>query len=71
MENLKELWRDESRATAVDYGLIAGITAAAMVAVIGTFRKSLTELFDAITGKMDEAQGELQTGHPIPLRLPY
>ena len=65
-EILKELWRDESGASAVEYALIAGLMAAALVAVIGTFRDSLTKLFDTISGQMDKAQGELQTGHPNP-----
>ena len=63
---LKELWMDESGASAVEYALIAGLMAAALVAVIGTFKTSLTNLFNTITGRMDEAQRELQTGHPIP-----
>ena len=66
MEILKEIWMDESGASAVEYALIAGLMAAALVAVIGTFKTSLTGLFDKITGRMDEAQRELQTGHPIP-----
>ncbi len=66
MEILKELWRDESGATAVEYALIAGLMAAALVVVISSFKDSLTNLFKTITGKMKEAQGELQTGHPNP-----
>ena len=58
---LKEIWRDESGASAVEYALIAGLMAAALVAVIGTFRDSLTNLFNTITGKMDEAQGQMQS----------
>jgi len=61
---LKELWKDESGATAIEYALIAGLMAAALVAAIATFKDSLTNLFNTIAGKMDEAQSELQTGHP-------
>ncbi len=63
---LKELWRDESGASAVEYALIAGLMAAALVAVIGTFKDSLTNLFNTIAGKMNEAQSEIQTGHSNP-----
>ncbi len=63
---LKELWGDESGASAVEYALIAGLMAAALVAVIGTFKDSLTNLFNTIAGKMNEAQSEIQTGHPNP-----
>lgn len=59
---LTELWRDESGATAIEYALIAGLMAAAVVAAIATFRDSLTDLFDAIAGKMDEAQEQLGEG---------
>ena len=57
---LKELWIDESGASAVEYALIAGLMAAALVAVIGTFKDSLTGLFDKITGQMDKAQAQMQ-----------
>jgi len=63
---LKELWGDESGASAVEYALIAGLMAAALVAVIGTFKDSLTNLFNTIAGKMNEAQSEIQTGHSNP-----
>lgn len=63
---LKELWKDESGATAIEYALIAGLMAAALVAAIATFKDSLTNLFNTIAGKMNEAQSELQTGHPNP-----
>ena len=59
---LKELWIDESGASAVEYALIAGLMAAALVAVITTFKGSLTNLFNAITGKMNEAQGDISGG---------
>ncbi len=63
---LKELWRDESGASAVEYALIAGLMAAALVAVIATFKDSLTNLFNTIAGKINEAQSEIQTGHSNP-----
>jgi len=63
---LKELWRDENGATAVEYALIAGLMAAVLVAVIATFKDSLTNLFNTIAGKINEAQSEIQTGHPNP-----
>ena len=73
MEILKELWRDESGATTVEYALIAGFMAAAIVVGIvntGLYKK-IQNLFKAININTGKAQGELQTGHPIPLRLPY
>ncbi|RLB08626.1 MAG: Flp family type IVb pilin [Deltaproteobacteria bacterium] len=62
MEILNELWRDESGASAVEYALIAGLMAAALVGVISTFKDSLTGLFDKITGQMDQAQQDISGG---------
>ena len=68
MEILKELWRDESGATAVEYALIAGFMAAAIVVGVvksGLYTK-IENLFKTIDNKIGKAQGELQQGHPIP-----
>ena len=51
---LKRLWDDESGATAIEYGLIAGIMAALLVTVLGAFSDKLTGLFTAITDKLDQ-----------------
>ncbi len=59
---LTELWRDESGATAIEYALIAGLMAAAVVAAITTFSDSLKDLFSAIAEKMGEAQEDLEGG---------
>ena len=62
MEILKELWRDESGATAVEYGLIAGLMAAAILVAIKQtdFAGKLKTLFSNISGKMNEAAGQVQ-----------
>jgi pilus assembly protein Flp/PilA len=51
---LVKLWKDESGVTAIEYGLIAGLVAAVLVVVLGAFGDKLKELFDAITGKIEE-----------------
>ena len=51
---LKRLWKDESGATAIEYGLIAGIMAALLVTVLGAFSDKLSGLFTAITDKLDQ-----------------
>ena len=57
MEILKELWRDESGATAVEYALIAGFMAAAIVFAItqSDFQNKLKSLFASISDQLDSA----------------
>jgi len=50
---IKKLWDDESGATAIEYGLIAGIMAALLVTVLGGFSEKLDALFTAIADKLD------------------
>jgi len=52
---IKDLWADESGVTAIEYGLIAGLMAAAIVVALTAFSDKLKDLFDAITGKLEEA----------------
>ncbi len=52
---IKELWDDESGVTAIEYGLIAGMMAAALVVVFSLFSDKLKELFTAISDKLGEA----------------
>ncbi|MGD8387572.1 MAG: Flp family type IVb pilin [Desulfobacteraceae bacterium] len=52
---LKRLWQDESGATAIEYGLIVGIMAALLVAVLGMFGDKLKGLFAAIADMLGDA----------------
>lgn len=52
---IKELWRDESGATAIEYALIAGLMAAALIVAISAFSDQLKDLFDALTNKLEDA----------------
>ena len=45
--------RDESGATAIEYGLIAALISVALIAGASTLGTSLNNTFDAIAGKMD------------------
>jgi len=51
---LKKLWEDESGATAIEYGLIAGIMAALLVTALGGFSEKLSGLFEAISDKLND-----------------
>ncbi|PIE73701.1 MAG: Flp family type IVb pilin [Deltaproteobacteria bacterium] len=61
MKNLLiSLWKDESGATAVEYGLIAGVMAALLVTVLGIFGDNLEELFNAIGEKLSKATDDVK-----------
>lgn len=47
--------RDEEGATAIEYGLIAGLVAVALVAAIGTLTGSISSLFTGIAGALSDA----------------
>ena len=53
-EFFMEFWRDEEGATAIEYGLIAGLIAAVLVVVIGALGKELKEVFANITEAINE-----------------
>ena len=56
---LKRLWQDESGATAIEYGLIVGIMAALLVAVLGMFGDKLKDLFSAIADMLGDATDQV------------
>lgn len=47
--------KDESGATAIEYGLIAALIAVAIIAGAGTLGKSLSEKFEDIAKTVDDA----------------
>lgn len=57
MKNLLlNFWNDEDGATAIEYALIAGLIAVAIIAALGAVSGSLGELFNYIAGEMDGAR---------------
>lgn len=58
---IKNLLRDESGVTAIEYGLIAALVAVAAVGAIGTLGGTLDNAFsavvDGITGETDISEG--------------
>ncbi|MDR2329379.1 MAG: Flp family type IVb pilin [Comamonas sp.] len=52
---IKNFWNDEEGATAIEYGLIAGLIAVALIVVLGEVGGGLQGLFgrirDALTGE--------------------
>jgi len=45
---LVSLWKDESGATAIEYGLIAALIAVAAVTVMGTVGTNLSSTFNTV-----------------------
>lgn len=58
MKHLKKFLRDESGATAIEYGLIAALIALAITAGAGTLGTSLGDKFDEIAAELDGAVGD-------------
>ena len=52
MNRLARFWKDESGATAIEYGLIAAATGLALVAVMPTIKTKLTSTFTSISGAL-------------------
>ncbi|RYF75699.1 MAG: Flp family type IVb pilin [Comamonadaceae bacterium] len=48
MDKVLAFWRDEEGATAIEYGLIAGLIAVVLVAVIGGIGDQLVVVFNNI-----------------------
>ena len=47
-----QFWNDEDGITALEYGLIAGIVAVALIAAVGTFSDGLKTLFEDLASKL-------------------
>ena len=52
--------KDESGATAIEYGLIAALISVALIAGASTLGNSLNSTFASVAGKMDTAKNKTQ-----------
>lgn len=57
MDLINRLVKDESGATAIEYGLIAGLVAVAIIAALSALGGSLTSLFTSVSSELDGAVG--------------
>ncbi|QDG76752.1 Flp family type IVb pilin [Labrenzia sp. PHM005] len=58
MTNLiKRFAEDENGATAIEYGLIAGLLSVAIIGILGTMGGSLTGIFTTINTALSSANG--------------
>ena len=53
MKTLSKLFRDESGATAIEYGLIAALIAVVIITAVTTVGTNLTATFTTIGGKIN------------------
>ena len=49
---IKNFWKDEEGATAIEYGLIAGLIAVAIVTTVGLLGDEINKTFDTIFKKL-------------------
>ena len=50
--------KDESGATAIEYGLIAGLVSVVIIGVLGTMSDSLKNIFSDIAGALSTADAQ-------------
>jgi pilus assembly protein Flp/PilA len=53
MKTLSKLFKDESGATAIEYGLIAALIAVVIITAVTTVGTNLTATFETIGGKIN------------------
>ncbi|WP_313336825.1 Flp family type IVb pilin [Comamonas sp.] len=51
---IKNFWNDEEGATAIEYGLIAGLVAVALIVALGNLEGGLSDLFTSIGTKLSD-----------------
>lgn len=54
---LNKFLKDESGATAIEYGLIAGLIAVAIIGALGALGTSISGAFNTIASSIDSAVG--------------
>ena len=55
MTKVVSFLRDESGATAIEYGLIAALVSVAAIGAMGAMGNSLGNMFNEVSSKLDEA----------------
>lgn len=60
-DQLVKFWKDEEGATAIEYALIAGLVAVAVIAAFGIFGESLSAFFTNLGESLNTAAGKVST----------
>ena len=64
--SVNEFCRDESGATAIEYGLIAALVSVAAIAALEQMGTSLVTIFDTVSSKLEGAAAGTATPPPPP-----
>jgi pilus assembly protein Flp/PilA len=59
--NLKSLLKDESGATAIEYGLIAALVSVAAIGALTAMGTSLDSLFNTVSTTLEDAEASVGT----------
>ena len=54
-QTISKFWRDETGATAIEYGLIAGLVSVAAIAALSAMGGSLQTIFGVVKTQLDSA----------------
>lgn len=60
MKIFKDLLKDESGATAIEYGLIAALVSVAIIGILGTLGDNLTTTFTTVSDGLGVAADEAE-----------
>jgi len=52
---IRKFWKDETGATAIEYGLIAGLVSVAAIAALSAMGGSLQSIFGVVKTQLDSA----------------
>lgn len=55
LTTIRNFWRDETGATAIEYGLIAGLVSVAAIAALSAMGGSLQTIFGVVKTQLDSA----------------
>ena len=62
LAKFQQLLKDESGATAIEYGLIAALVSVAAVAALGNLGQSLSTMFGTVSTELDNAVSGVGSG---------
>lgn len=63
---LQQFWNDEDGATAIEYGLIAGLIAVAIIGVLGLLGGNLKDMFTKVSNAIKDGAPAEGSGSTTP-----